>query len=214
MINYRSPTDDLRIDRCYSLRQRRYAGRSKSCVLIESWAHRARASKTIVAKKVADVTELVADGKRDPNGAFPRILSLARSADWQDREVAATALVEISKKRAQEVLAEMTLWAKDADANVRRTASEGLREIARREFASVVPVLELLIHDDSIYVKKSVANVLRNAGKHHPALVLRTCRAWTRYANRNTNWIIKDGLRKLRETDSAVVEEILSTLKQ
>lgn len=38
MINYRSPTDDLRIDRCYYLRQRRYAGRSKSCVLIESWA--------------------------------------------------------------------------------------------------------------------------------------------------------------------------------
>lgn len=45
---------------------------------------------------------------------------------------AATALVEISRRREDEVLKEMIEWAEDEDPNIRRVASEGLRGVARR----------------------------------------------------------------------------------
>ena len=40
----------------------------------------------------------------------------------ESREVAATALLEISKKKADGVVREMLRWADDPDENVRRTA--------------------------------------------------------------------------------------------
>jgi len=162
--------------------------------------------------KIADVPHLVPKGRADPKAAFPEIRSLASSDNWGEREVAATALVEISKKQADAVVAEMLWWARDPDPNVRRTASEGLRGLARTTPDTVVPVLELLRADPALYVRKSVANVLRNAGKRHPGFVLDLCRRWARNGNPHTNWVVKDGLRKLRESEPEEVEQIVSSL--
>ena len=74
------------------------------------------------------------------------------------------------------------------------------------------PVLEILRADPDLYVRKSVANVLRNASKRHPAFVLNLCRRWARVGHPQTDWIIKDGLRKLRESDPEPVEQILNSL--
>jgi 3-methyladenine DNA glycosylase AlkC len=162
--------------------------------------------------KIADVPQLVPKGRDDPRAAFPEIRALAASAHWQEREVAATALVEISKKRSTAVVAELLRWTRDPDPNIRRTASEGLRDVARRTPADVLPVLERLRADEDLYVRKSIANVLRNAGKRHPAFVLDLCRRWAREGNPHTNWIVKDGLRKLRESEPNTVEAIIASL--
>jgi 3-methyladenine DNA glycosylase AlkC len=79
--------------------------------------------------------------------------------------VAATALVEVSKKKPDKVVAEMLIWSDAPDPNIRRTASEGLREVARRNPAHELHVLENLKKDSALYVRKSVANVLRNASR-------------------------------------------------
>ena len=75
--------------------------------------------------KVADVRDIVKTGVTNPSRAFPVIKALAKSDDWVEREVSATALVEISKKQPDKVIAEMLIWSRNRDANVRRTASEG-----------------------------------------------------------------------------------------
>jgi 3-methyladenine DNA glycosylase AlkC len=162
--------------------------------------------------KIADVPHLVPNGRTDPQAAFPEIRTLAASASWQEREVAATALVEISKRQADAVVAELRQWAGEADANLRRTASEGLRGLAGRDPAAVAGVLEVLRADPSLYVRKSVANVLRNAGKRHPAFVLSLCRRWAKEGNPHTDSVVKDGLRKLRESEPEAVERILGSL--
>src|SRR5262245_8439767 len=118
--------------------------------------------------KAADVKHLVANAISHPQEAFSAIMKLASSEDWQEREVAATILVEASKKKSGEIIEEMTLWAKHPDPNIRRCASEGLRGVARKNPELVLPVLARLKADPNIYVKKSVANVLRNAGNYHP----------------------------------------------
>lgn len=58
--------------------------------------------------------------------AFPEIKTLASSEDCRKCEDAATTLVEISKKREEDVIQEMIIWAGDNNPNIRRTASEGL----------------------------------------------------------------------------------------
>jgi 3-methyladenine DNA glycosylase AlkC len=163
--------------------------------------------------KLSDVTDIARQAIDDPRRSFPAIMKLASSPDWKEREVAATILVEASKKKPNEIIAEMTLWADHPDPNVRRTASESLRDIARKKPELVLPVIAKLKGDSDIYVKKSVANVLRNAGNYHSQYVLKICEEWALGGNSHTAWIIKDGLRKLRATHPEKVERIVASSK-
>ena len=160
--------------------------------------------------KASDARHLIENASRAPRQSFPAIMELARSEDWREREVAATILVEASKKRSSEIVEEMIFWADHPDQNVRRTASEGLRGVARRNPDLALPVLTKLRKDPNTYVKKSIANVLRNAGNYHPNFVLKVCEQWASEANPHTAWIIKDGLRKLRSKYAEKVEEIIA----
>ena len=164
--------------------------------------------------KLSDVTEIVRRTIDHPRQSFPAILKLASSKDWKEREVAATILVEASKKKPSEIIAEMIHWADHPDPNVRRTASEGLRYVARKTPELVLPVIAKLKADPDLYVKKSVANVLRNAGNYHPEFVLKICEEWALGRNSHTAWIIKDGLRKLRAKHSEKVEAIVTSADQ
>jgi 3-methyladenine DNA glycosylase AlkC len=141
--------------------------------------------------KVSDVSDLLTQAREDPQGSFPAILTLANSEDWKEREVAATLLVEASKKKSDEIIAEMIRWADHSNPNVRRTASEGLRNVARKQPELVLPVIAKLKADPNLYVKKSVANVLRNAANYHPQFVLKVCADWAKVKNADTAWIIK-----------------------
>lgn len=165
-----------------------------------------------VIAKINDIKELLARGRVEPDAVFPELRRLAASDQWQTREVAATALVEIGKRHPVAVLQTARRWAKDNDANVRRAASEGLRGIVKVDPQAVQPVLETLRTDPELYVKKSVANVLRNASGKHPEFVLSICRQWARSSNPHTGWIVKDGLRKLKSSRPRDVAEILERL--
>jgi 3-methyladenine DNA glycosylase AlkC len=162
--------------------------------------------------KLADIPELVKNGRTRPNAAFPRLRQLAASGHWQEREVAAMALVEISKKQAGAVTAEMLRWSADPDPNVRRASCEGLRGLVRTTPGAVAPVLQALRADPSLYVRKSVANLLRDASIKHPAVVLGLCRGWARSADRHTCWVIRHGLKKLDATEPEQVQAILALL--
>ena len=69
--------------------------------------------------KVSDVPELLAQARQNPQKSFPAILKLAASEDPYEREVAATLLVEASKKKPAEVVAEMIRWAEDSNPKVK-----------------------------------------------------------------------------------------------
>jgi 3-methyladenine DNA glycosylase AlkC len=160
--------------------------------------------------KASDVRHIIEGAIHNPQHTFPAIMELACSEDWKEREVAATILVEASKKKPGEIVGAMLFWADHSNPNVRRAASEGLRGVVRRNPELVLPVLTKLKRDPHIYVKKSVANVLRNAGNYHPEFVLKVCEEWSAEGSPNTAWIIKDSLRKLRGKYSEKVEEIVA----
>jgi len=155
--------------------------------------------------KIADIKPLLLEGRSNPGAVLPQLRALAGSQSWQEREVAATVLVDLARRHPERVLAAATKWAQARDANVRRAASEGLRGLVQREPESVRSILEALREDSDLYVKKSVANVLRNATRTQPDFVLRLCTDWAISRNPHTRWIIRDGLKKmkaLRPTDA------------
>jgi hypothetical protein len=53
----------------------------------------------------------------------------------------------------------------------------------------------------------------RNASGKHPELVLSICRHWSRSSNPHTGWIVKEGLRKLKESRPRDVSAILEILE-
>ena len=160
--------------------------------------------------KVADIRPLLVEGRRAPDAILPRLRELAAGESWQEREVAATGLVELAKHQPAAVLAAAREWARDRNAHVRRAASEGLRGLVQRQPHEVGAVLEQLRGDSDPYVKKSVANVLRNATRTQPDFVLDLCTAWARESNRHTRWIVRDGLRKMEVLRPAEAARILA----
>jgi len=158
---------------------------------------------------IDDVRDIIEKGIHSLYDVLPEIRELASSDNWEKREDAATALVEISKKREGEVIKEMTIWAVDEDPNIRRAASEGLRGVVRRNPGKILPVIEKLKTDDSLYVKKSVAALLRAISKRNPEFVLDLCRKWAMLKNKNTNWIIKQGIKKLSEKQQEELKSLI-----
>jgi 3-methyladenine DNA glycosylase AlkC len=164
--------------------------------------------------KISDIKPLLLEGRRDPSVVLPRLRALAASRSWQEREVAATALVELAKRHPEVVLAAAAKWAQARDPNVRRAASEGLRGLVQRDPENVRPILELLREDPDLYVKKSVANVLRNATRLQTNFVVHLCTEWARSTNPHTRWIIRDGLRKMRALRPSEAARILGEIGQ
>src|SRR5687768_5081053 len=104
--------------------------------------------------KVSDVSDLLTQAREDPQGSFPAILKLANSEDWEEREVKATLRVEASKKKSDDISADVMRWADHSNPNVRRTASEALRNVARKEPELVLPLIAKLKADPNLYVKE------------------------------------------------------------
>ncbi|MBU0711938.1 DNA alkylation repair protein [bacterium] len=159
---------------------------------------------------IDDVRGIIEKGIHSLSDALPEIRKLAMDEDWKKREDAATALVEISKKREDEVIQEMIIWAGDVDPNIRRVASEGLRGVARRNPEKILPVIDKLKADDSIYVKESIAALFRAISKRNAEFVLDLCKKWTKSKNKNIQWIIKDGMKKLSLGQQEELKSLLS----
>jgi 3-methyladenine DNA glycosylase AlkC len=162
--------------------------------------------------KIGDIKPLLVEGRKHPAAVLPQLHSLAGSMSWQEREVAATALAELAKRHPEVVLSAAAKWARDRDANIRRAASEGLRGLVQRDPDGVRPILEILREDSELYVKKSVANVLRNATRTQSDFVVRLCTEWARSANPHTQWIVRDGLRKMKAVRPDAAARILEAL--
>lgn len=105
----------------------------------------------------------------------------------------------------EKTIEQLIKWSTHENHHVRRLASEGSRPklpwaSPLREFIKdptpVLPILENLKGDETEYVRKSVANHLNDISKTQPELVLKLAKKWVG-ATKNTDWIVKHGLRTL-----------------
>lgn len=97
-------------------------------------------------------------------------------------------------------------WSVDTNEHLRRLASEGtrpflpwgqnLKTIDKNKKRNIM-LLEVLKEDPSLYVRKSVANHLNDFSRLDTALLIKTCKKWSKSTNQHTQWIVKHGLRNL-----------------
>lgn len=101
---------------------------------------------------------------------------------------------------------QMLAWARDENPHLRRLASEGVRprlpwalrlRVYQEDPGPVLALLEILKDDPVRYVQRSVANNLNDIAKDHPALVVETCRRWSKNAAPGRTWVVGHALRSL-----------------
>lgn len=114
-------------------------------------------------------------------------------------------------------------WTGHDNEHVRRLASEGIRPrlpwarqipALREEPAPIWPILDRLKTDPSLYVRRSVANNLNDISKDHPQTVLAICHQWQQLGHRDTDWLIRHGLRTLVKTGHPEVYPLLGFSQQ
>lgn len=113
---------------------------------------------------------------------------------------------------------QMLHWAEHKNEHVRRLASEGLRprlpwasqlQSLRQDPTPLWPLLNKLKADPSLYVRRSVANNLNDISKDHPEQVLAVCKRWQQDKNKDTDWVIRHGLRTLVKVGAKAVYPLL-----
>lgn len=141
-------------------------------------------------------------------------LSLAAQHELTRRFSAESSIRPYIARYPEETFAALRAWTGDPNAHVRRLVSEGTR--LRLPWAQrvswldehpgrVLELLERLKDDPSSMVRRSVANNLNDLGKVHPALLVRTCRAWLKGASDERRALVEHALRsaiKRGETDA------------
>ena len=117
-------------------------------------------------------------------------------------EFAIRPFIIINEKQSMQFMLDCSIHEHE---NIRRFASEGCRSrlpwsIAlprfKKDASFILPILENLKVDNSFFVRKSVANNLNDISKDHPELALNLAQKWIG-KNRNTDWIVKHGMRTL-----------------
>jgi len=115
-------------------------------------------------------------------------------------------------------LGTMYTWRNSRSEHVRRLVSEGSRsnlpwgmkvQKLIDEPEPVLKLLECLKDDPSEFVRRSVANNLNDMSKHHPELVLRTCKQWSSGAGEERRKLVRHALRTLIKAGHPAAHKLL-----
>ncbi len=144
---------------------------------------------------------------RDSENITKSLDALEELTKYSSSEFAIRPFIIADKNK---VMKKMLSWSRSKNYHVRRLSSEGCRSrlpwaMALKSFKEdpslILPILENLKDDPELYVRKSVANNLNDISKDHPGLVLEIAKRWYG-VNKNTDWIVKHGLRTLLKQGS------------
>lgn len=175
------------------------------------WRSGSFEERVIVAKSLEKV------GKADYEASFELIRSFLKDiSDWAVCDnLAMFSMKPIITSCPDKVLLQSAVWAKDENKWIRRFGVVTLYSLGRdkkhRISGKEFGVVELLMKDNDPDVKKAVAWILRVISKKDSKKVFEFLIKHAKNANKDTRWIIKDGMKKLPTKSQ---EEILSTLRE
>ncbi len=165
-------------------------------------------------EKIIPAFALERMGKKDPAGSLKLVKSfLPGIGSWEVcDELAMRALGPLAESRPEDVLklgkkcaGSRRKWERRFGAAAMIPFAHGKREINQNFF----DVLEPLMEDREPDVKKAVAWALRELARNSPELVFRFLMKWTKNNDRNTSWIIRNGMKKLEKQKQEKILKIL-----
>lgn len=172
-------------------------------LLRQLWQNGSREERIIVAKV------LEKSGGADYRASLALISSfLSDISDWEAcDQLACFGMKPLVSAHPEEVLPLCERWVRDKNKWIRRFGVVSLVSLVRKQVqGKALGIIGLLMEEEDQDVKKAVAWILREATKGEPEMVYGFLKKWAKRDDKNTRWIIKDGMKKLsREKQDEII---------
>ncbi len=161
-------------------------------------------------------------GKADLENSLRFIESILNDIKtWDICDTLATSgMKNIIISKSDDILASCERWVEDENKWIRRFAVVSLIPLVRiapkkYQFGETeLKIIEKLMEDEETDVKKGVAWVLRQISKKNPELIFNFLIKQTKTTNRNTKWIVRNGMKKLSNDQQEKIKFLIAKDKK
>ena len=166
--------------------------------LMELWKEGKRDEGLIVVSSLEKVS------KKDYENTKQFVLNVLKDiSDWEIcDQLALRVIVNLAVQNQKEIFSLMHEWIKSKNKWIRRLAVATIPPYIRAERTESRTSLKLLdetMKEEDKDVKKAIAWALREITKKDPESVFEFLKKWVKVEDKNTKWIIKDGMKKLSD---------------
>jgi 3-methyladenine DNA glycosylase AlkD len=177
--------------------------------LMEMWKEGKRDERLIVISALDKVS------KKDYENSKQFVLNVLEDiSDWKIcDQLALRVIVNLAVQNQKETFSLMHEWIKSKNKWIRRLAVTTIPPYIRAEKTESKVCLELLdeaMKEEDKDVKKAIGWALREVTKKNPKSVFEFLKNWAKVDDKNTKWIIKEGMKKLVRKEQEKLESLLS----
>jgi 3-methyladenine DNA glycosylase AlkD len=175
--------------------------------LMELWKEGKRDERLIVISALGEIS------KKDYENSKQFVLNVLKDiSDWEIcDQLALRVIVNLAVQNQKEIFSLMREWIKSKNKWIRRLAVATIPPYIRAEKTESKVCLVLLdeaMKEEVRDVKKAIGWALREITKKDTKSVFEFLQKWAKFEDKNTKWIIKEGMKKLSNKE----QEKLKTL--
>lgn len=176
--------------------------------LMELWREGKRDERLIIASALGRLSRV------DYENSKSFVLSILNDlSDWEIcDQLALKAVVNLVVQNKNEMFSLMEEWVKSENKWVRRLAVATIPPYIRAEKTESKVCLQLLdkvMKEEDKDVKKAISWALREITKKDPEAVFNFLQKWAKTKDKNTRWIIKEGMKKLQKEKQEEIKSLL-----
>jgi 3-methyladenine DNA glycosylase AlkD len=177
--------------------------------LMKLWKEGRRDERLIVISALGEIS------KKDYENSKSFVLNVLNDIpDWEIcDQLAVKVVVNLVIQNRDEMFSLMQKWIKSENKWIRRLAVATIPPYIRREKTESKICLQLLneeMKEEDKDVKKAIGWALREVAKKDPESVFEFLQRWAKVKDKNTKWIIKDGMRKLGDKEQEKLKTLIS----
>lgn len=164
--------------------------------LYELWVGGGRDEKLIVTSAVGEIS------KKDYENSKQFVLKILDDiSDWEIcDQLALKVVINLMLQNQEETVSLLEKWVKSENKWIRRLAIATIPPFIRArktEFQICLSLLDKVMKEKDPDVRKAIGWALREVSKKEPKSVFDFLAKWAGIDNKNTRWIIKEGMKKL-----------------
>jgi 3-methyladenine DNA glycosylase AlkD len=173
--------------------------------LMALWKEGKRDERLIVISALEKVS------KKDYENSKQFVLNVLEDiSDWEIcDQLALKVIVNLAVQNQKEIFSLLDQWIKSKKKWIRRLAVATIPPYIRAEKTESKVCLQLLakvMREEDKDVKKAIGWALREITKKAPKSVFRFLKNWAKIKDKNTKWIIRNGMKKLaKEKQKAII---------
>ncbi len=138
-------------------------------------------------------------------------------SDWEIcDQLAMRAIVFLAVQNPAEMFSLMHNWSRSTHLWIRRLSIATLPPYIRakhNESERCLKLIDEVMQDPEKDVKKAASWALREISKKDPEAVFEFLKKWAHTDNKNTKWIIKDGMKKLSQAQQVELRQLMESKK-